>query len=51
MLGNPQLGLIFMQHSAPIHEAKKAMKWFEDNRVALTDWHPDRPDLKPTEYL
>ncbi len=37
VLGIWQPGLTFMQDSAPIHKAKKVMKWFEENGIVLTD--------------
>ena len=40
-----------MQDSAPLHKAKKMMRWFKDNRVVLTNWPPYSPDLNPIEYL
>ena len=46
-----QTGLIFMQENAPIHKAKKVMKWFEDNGGVVTDWPPYSPDLNPIEHL
>ena len=51
LLGIWQPGLIFMQNNAPIHKAKKVMRWFEDNGVVLTDWPPYSPDLNPIEHL
>ena len=51
LLGIWQPGLIFMQNNAPIHKAKKVMKWFEDNKVMPTDWPPYSPDLNSIEHL
>ena len=51
LLGIWQSGLIFIQDNAPIHKAKKVMKWFEDNGVILTDWPPYSPDLNLIEHL
>ena len=48
LLGIWQPGLIFMQNNAPIHKAKKMMRWFEDNGVVLTNWPPYSPDLTPS---
>ena len=51
VLGIRQPGLVFMQDNAPIHKAKKVMKWFEDNWVVLNDWPPYSPNLKPIEHI
>ena len=40
-----------MQENAPIHKAKKVMKFFEDNGVVLTNCLSDIPDLNPIEQL
>ncbi len=51
VLGIWQPGLIFMQDNAPIHKARKVMKWFEENGIVLTDWPLYSPDLNPVEHL
>jgi hypothetical protein len=44
-------GLKFMQDNAPIHKAKKTMKWFEEMGIPVIDWPPYSPDLNPIENL
>ena len=51
LLGLWEPGLIFMQDNAPIHTAKKVIKWFEDTGITVTDWPPYSPDLNPIEHL
>jgi transposase len=41
----------FMQDNAPIHTAKKVIKWLEDNGIPTIDWPPYSPDLNPIEYI
>lgn len=42
---------IFMQDNAPIHKAKKVLKWFEENGVEIMEWPPYSPDLNPIEHI
>ena len=51
LLGIWQPGLIFMQNNAPIHKAKKMIKWFEDNGIMLTGQPLYSPDLNPIKQL
>ena len=51
LLGIWEPHLTFMQDNAPIHKAKKVMKWFEDNGIVITDWPPYSLDLNPIEHL
>jgi len=44
-------GFYFMQDNAPIHKAKKTMKWFEDRGILLLEWPPYSPDLNPIEHI
>jgi len=41
----------FMQDNAPIHKAKKTLKWFEDQGIPVVEWPPYSPDLNPIEQI
>jgi len=43
-------GLTFMQDNAPIHKAKKVIKWLEDQGIPVMDWPPYSPDLNQIEH-
>jgi len=36
---------------APIHKAKKTMKWFRDQGIPLVEWPPYSPDMNPIEHI
>ena len=42
---------IFQQDNAPIHKAKKTIKYFEDSNIELLEWPPQSPDLNPIENI
>ena len=44
-------GFLFMQDNAPIHKAKKTMKWFQDRGIPVIKWPPYSPDMNPIEQI
>ena len=40
-----------MQDNAPIHTAKKVLKWFTDRAILMLDWPFYSPDLNPIEHV
>ena len=42
---------IFQQDNAPCHKAKKTIKWFEEQEIAVMDWPPQSPDLNPIQCV
>ena len=42
---------IFQEDNAPIHTAKIAKKWKEDNNITSLPWPAQSPDLNPIENL
>jgi transposase len=39
-----------MQDNAPIHEAQKVKKFFEENRISTIKWLPYSADLNQVEH-
>lgn len=42
---------IFMQDNAPVHKAKRVMKWMKEQGVEVMEWPPYSPDLNPIEHI
>jgi transposase len=42
---------LFMQDNAPIHTARRTMRWLAEHRITPITWPPYSPDLNPIEHL
>jgi len=46
-----QITYIFQEDNAPIHTAKKTMKWKDENMIVSLPWPAQSPDLNPIEHV
>ena len=52
IIENDDTTFVFMQDNAPIHTARKALRWIEEHGFELLkDWPPYSPDMNPIEHL
>lgn len=40
-----------LHDNAPVHTAKAAKQWYEENNITVLKWPPNSPDLNPIENL
>lgn len=46
-----QITYIFQEDNAPIHTAKKAAEWKDENMIVSLPWPAQSPDLNPIEHV